>query len=112
MSLQNRAQQAGQAEERYQRSSAGTGTYETGKPSLTLTTGQQLVAIVDGELVNVIGGGDIPGMSPVFWCADDQGHPAPVSFREARIFTNAQQALQVLERERGLTQRQTAEPRR
>ena len=34
--------------------------------------------------------------------SDRQGISAPVSFREARVFTTAQEALGVLEQERGI----------
>jgi hypothetical protein len=61
---------------------------------------REYFAIVDGELVSVIGTTDIPGMSPAYWCTDRDGVSAPVSVLEAKIFTTAQQALQVLEQQR------------
>ncbi len=100
MSLQHRAQQLGRERQQNLRGPL-TDPSEQVKQPITLTAGRELFAIVDGELVNVIGATDIPGMSPAYWCSDNQGHSAPVSFRDARIFTNAQQALQVLEQERG-----------
>jgi hypothetical protein len=100
MSLQNRAQQLGKQE--HYRSSSEAIQLEAKQPiSLAATP---LFAIVDGELVNVLGTTDIPGMSPAYWCSDRQGISAPVSFREARVFPTAQEALGVLEQERSQRQ--------
>lgn len=75
------------------------------KPSPIVLGAHPYFAIVDGEFVNVLSITDIPGMSPAYWCSDNDGHSAPVSFLEARIFTTAQQALQYLEHERAGTSR-------
>ena len=75
---------------------AATTDHDTKLASPIFLAAYPLFAIVDGELVNVLGTTDIPGMSPAYWCSDSQGISAPVSFREARIFTTAQEALQVL----------------
>lgn len=63
--------------------------------------GRPYFAIVDGELLTVLGTTDIPGMSPAYWCSDNEGNSAPVSTRETRIFPTAQQAIQALEMLRG-----------
>ena len=76
------------------------------QPSPIVLAANPYFAIVDGELVNVLGTTDVPGMSPAYWCSDnDEGHSAPVSFLEARIFTTAQQALQYREATRSGTRR-------
>lgn len=79
---------------------------QNGEQPTPIVLGHPYFAIVDGEFVNVLGTTDIPGMSPAYWCADNyEGHSAPVSFLEARIFPTAQQALQYLENERAGTSR-------
>ncbi len=101
MSLQNRAQQVGTDEPRHLGGKRQLSEAAEAKQPISLAA-TPLFAIVDGELVNVLGTTDIPGMSPAYWCSDRQGISAPVSFREARVFTTAQEALGVLEQERGI----------
>jgi hypothetical protein len=67
-----------------------------------------IYGIVDGQLVNVIGVTDLPGMSLAYICADpDEGWTAPVPFSETRIFPTltraALQALLETERNTGRT---------
>jgi hypothetical protein len=54
--------------------------------------------IVDGELVEINGVTDVPGMSPVYLCSDNQGWSALVPFRETRFFNTARQAIDALQK--------------
>lgn len=68
-----------------------------GKPRVSLFPATRY-GIVDGEIVEVLGQDDIPGMSPVLWCSDiNNGAYVPVPFREVRHFATAGQALQALQ---------------
>jgi hypothetical protein len=76
----------------------------TSAPSspVRLIGGREYFSVVDGEILNVIGTTDIPGMSPAYWLqSDEDGSTAPVSVKEAPIFTTAQRALQYLNEQRG-----------
>jgi hypothetical protein len=67
-----------------------------------LVSGREYFAVVDGEILNVIGTTDIPGMSVAYWLqSDEDGTTAAVSHKEAPIFTTAQRALQFLNEQRG-----------
>lgn len=90
--------------------SEGQGSFTTATQIAQPTTPVQLVsgrdyfAVVDGEIVNVIGTTDIPGMSVAYWCqSDEDGSSAAVSHKEAPIFTTPQRALQFLQEQRGVT---------
>jgi len=103
MSLQDRAQRQFSGSGHYiQGGSAQSAQLDPQKsPSPISLSPRDLFAIVDGELVNVLGTTDIPGMSPAYWCSDNNtGASAAVSAREAAVFTTAQQALQFLEQQR------------
>jgi len=54
--------------------------------------------IVDGELVEINGVTDVPGMSPVYLCSDGkEGWSALVPFRETRYFNTARQAIDAMQ---------------
>lgn len=104
MSLKNRQERnARQQEANYGNASGGAVIDTRAAAPVQLVSGQQLFAVVDGEIVNVIGTTDIPGMSVAYWCqSDEDGSSAPVSHKEAPIFTTPQRALQFLnEQQRG-----------
>lgn len=69
----------------------------TGKARVSLFPATRY-GIVDGELVEVLGQDDFPGMSPVLWCSDiTTGTYVPVPTREVKHFATAGQALQALQ---------------
>lgn len=95
MSLEQRARQV------HGTTNRNTAVMEEARLTPIQLAPREYFAIVDGELVNVIGTTDVPGMSPAYWCADSNGTSAPVSVLEAKIFTTAQQALQFLQQGQG-----------
>jgi hypothetical protein len=103
MSLRKRQEQQQQNQQTYGRQSGGVMTQETqGASPVRLIGGREYFSVVDGEILNVIGTTDIPGMSPAYWLqSDEDGSTAPVSVKEAPIFTTAQRALQFLNEQRG-----------
>ena len=105
MSLKHRQQNQGQQLGQGQLAQRNAGTMDsTSAPSspVRLIGGREYFSVVDGEILNVIGTTDIPGMSPAYWLqSDEDGSTAPVSVKEAPIFTTAQRALQYLNEQRG-----------
>lgn len=105
MSLKTRQQQqANQGQGGFQ---VGTGPMMADRATspVQLVGGREYFAVVDGEILNVIGTTDIPGMSVAYWLqSDEDGSTAPVSHKEAPIFTTAQRALQFLNEQRGESQ--------
>lgn len=78
---------------------AGREQIQGGKPRVSLFP-QTRYGIVDGELVEVLGQDDIPGMSPVLWCADlKTGAYVAIPIREVRHFATAGQALQAFQQQ-------------
>lgn len=89
-----------QLEQRQGGGKGSTATQEqSSKTPVTLFSEPRPFGIVDGELVEILGVTDIPGMSPAYICSDEQGWSAPVPFRETRIFTNPRHALGVLQKQ-------------
>jgi hypothetical protein len=92
MGLRDRAQQHDIAR-------AGTpgGESQTPKTPVSLFD-QPRWGIVDGELVEINGVTDVPGMSPAYLCSDGkEGWSALVPFRETRYFNTARQAIDALQ---------------
>lgn len=108
MSLKNRQQQqANQGQQMYPGGAGAatiTGDSRAAMPA-QLVGGREYFSIVDGEIVNVVGTTDIPGMSLAWLCqSEEDGSTAPVSHKEAPLFTTAQRALQFLNEQRGEAQ--------
>jgi hypothetical protein len=76
-----------------------------GQPAETLTPktpvslfNEPRWGIVDGELVEINGVTDVPGMSPAYLCSDGkEGWSALVPFRETRYFNTIRQALDAMQ---------------
>ncbi len=106
MSLKHR-QQTGQQHQQFTQQLGNTGSggdSQRQTSPVQLQSGREFVAVVDGEIVNVIGTTDIPGMSPAYWCqSEEDGSSAPVSTKEAAIFSTPQRALQYLLQQQGNT---------
>lgn len=103
MSLSDRLQQGqqGQLGQLRQTGEFSPQAQITGKPRVSLFPATRY-GIVDGELVEVLGQDDIPGMSPVLWCSDiSTGTYVPIPTRDVKHFATAGQALQALQNLRG-----------
>lgn len=105
MSLKNRQQQQGMGAPGTAYPTSATMIADRATSPVQLVGGREYFAVVDGEILNVIGTTDIPGMSVAYWLqSDEDGSTAPVSHKEAPIFTTAQRALQFLNEQRGESQ--------
>lgn len=99
MTLDQRAQQQGTGNLNLGPQAGRETNAIAGKPRVSLFP-QTRYGIVDGELVEVLGQDDIPGMSPVLWCADlKTGAYVAIPIREVRHFATAGQALQAFQRQ-------------
>jgi hypothetical protein len=66
----------------------------TDTPTTPTLFPQMRYGIVDGEIVEVHGQGDIPGMSPVLWVSGiNDGVYTPVPITDCQQFSTASQAL-------------------
>lgn len=103
MSLKNRQERNRQQLEQQTTTGYGNLATETRAAApVQLVSGREYFSVIDGEIVNVIGTTDIPGMSLAWLCqSDEDGSVAPVSHKEAPLFTTAQRALQFLNDQRG-----------